>query len=226
MNLDLWNEWFNHYLDETLERQPSFDPYDYYRSGRASKAHPDKEDLAWWQENGPRFVDLWVQWRDVCGLTIHEVPDHEGTLSPAIELETLVENGPLIVKSVIDRVMTDGTDLYIVDLKTGSSTPPWPLQLALNNLGYGLTYGEFARWGGFWSARKGGVEKWFDLSIYTPEWLWDVVAKAKEIRDRQLFIPNPNNLCASACGVRQYCVAMGGTPFFPSDATLTHNQRK
>lgn len=227
MNLDLWQEWFTYYFDETKGRQPEFDPEDYYRSGRASKANPNKEDPAWWAENGPRFVDLWASWRDASGLQFAEFPDQDGVLYPAIELETWAENGDLMVKSIIDRVMTDGTDLYIVDLKTGSMTPPWPLQLALNNLGLMQTVGEKARWAGFWSARKGGVEKWHDLSIYPDEWLWDQVAKAKAIRDQQLFLANPNNLCVNACGVKQFCVAMGGTPpFFPTDATLTQVQRK
>lgn len=228
MNLDLWNEWWDYYTDETLTRQPSFDPADYYRSGRPSKLNPNKEDPAWWKTNGPKFVDTWVKWRDLSGLSFAEFVNHDtGELIPAIELETWAERGDLYLKSVIDRVMVDERDqLYIVDLKTGSMTAPWPLQMALNNLGLSQQFGVHAQYAGFWSARKGTVEKWFDLSIYSDDYLWDLVGKAKAIRDQQLFLPNPNNLCVNACGVRQHCVAMGGTPFFPTDATLTHNTRK
>lgn len=221
-----WQEVWDDYFDRTKEREPTFDPADYYRSGRVSKAWPDKEDPKWWAENGPRFVGLWETWRDMSGLDFAEVYDMEtGELSPAIELSTWAENGDMSIKSIIDRVMTDGDDLYIVDLKTGSMTAPWPLQMALNNLGMSEQYGMRAKWAGFWSARKGGVEEWHDLSIYTDDWLWDLVAKAYAIRDQELFIPNPNNLCKSACGVRQHCVAMGGTPFFQLDATVTQGRK-
>ena len=225
---DLFQEWWDHYSDETRERHPSFDPEDYYRSGRPSKANPNKEDPAWWAEHGRRFVTTWCQWRDLSGLKFAEFVNMDtGEMVPAIELDTWAENGDLYLKSVIDRVMEDDRGrLYIVDLKTGSMTAPWPLQMALNNLGLFEQYGVRADFAGFWSARKGTVEKWFNLSIYTDDFLWDLVRKAKTIRDQQLFLPNPNNLCANACGVRQHCVAMGGTPFFPTDATLTQNTRK
>jgi hypothetical protein len=164
-------------------------------------------------------------------------PGAEGEVVPGIELEVWAErmNGDRYegVKSVIDRVMfsPETNERYIVDLKTGSMTPPWPLQMALNNLGLVHTYGEEyrARWAGFWSARKGGVGKWHDLSIYPDEWLWEQVAKAYTIRDLQLFIPAPNsNLCTSACGVRDYCLAMGGSKaiFLPQDATMKQEKNQ
>lgn len=226
MTSTLWETVWQECHDETKTRQPTFDDADYYRSGRPSKAWPDKETPAWWAENGPRFVELWTLWRDNCGLEIWEYPDENGELDAAIELELHAYSGDdrdLIVRSVIDRVMTDGDNLYVVDLKTGSMTQPWPLQLALNDLCLRSTFGQSAKWGGFWSARKGTVEHWHDLSIYSDDLLWDWVWKAREIRDQHLFIPNPNNLCKSACGVSQHCPAMGGTPFFPADATLTRN---
>lgn len=214
-----WSDYWDEALDETTTRSPSFEYDEYYRSGRASKDWPDKETPEWWAVNGPKFVKSWQQWRKHCGLKIWEFPDEEtGELAPAIEIRTWAY-GPRDIEllSVLDRVMVDSSDdLYIVDIKSGSFTPPWPLQLILNNVGLFETYGVRAKWGGFWKARKGGIEpRWFDLSIYDDDWVWEQVAKAKEIRDRQLFIPSPNNLCNSACGVRQHCVAMGGTPFFP-----------
>lgn len=234
-DLELWERVWGECFDEAKTRSPEFDPSEYYKSGRASKANPNKEDHEWWAEHGPGFVDDWVAWRDACGLEFAEVWDDEGTLAAAIELECWAYTDDvrdLVVRCFIDRVMKDPAsgDLYIIDLKTGSHTQPWPLQLILNNVALEYTHGVRARWGGFWSARKGGVPKWFDLSIYPREWAWKIVGDAQEIRDQQLFIPNPNNLCTSACGVSQYCVAMGGTPpatpFFPVDATLTHNSEE
>lgn len=216
-----WQETFDKYLADAQERSP-YSPSDYYRSGRASKAHPQKEGPEWWAENGPKFVESWTTWREQSGLRVMNFPGEEGEALPGIELEVWAERGDLKVRSIIDRVLVDADDeLLIVDIKTGSSTPPWPLQLALNNLCLRDTFGASAKWGGFWKARSGGVDKWHDLSRFTDDLLWEWVAKAKAIRDQQLFIPNAGNLCASACGVKDFCVAAGGVDFFSAQgATL------
>lgn len=226
-----WADYWQEALDKTKERSPEFDPEDYYRSGRASKAWPDKETPEWWAENGPKFVQQWQTWRDNCGLKLWEWPDDNGELHPGIEVEAEATSGDLLVKCFIDRVMEDEHgNLYIIDLKSGTHTDPWPLQMALNALCLEHTYGMKAQYAGFWKARKGGIVgtspgQWFDLSIYTHDFLWDLVGKAKQIRDQQLFMPHPNNLCASACGVARYCRAMGGDPsFFEQRATMTHNE--
>lgn len=225
-------EWQRQY-DETAQRQPSFPPQDYYTSGRASKAWPNKEDPTWWDERGPGFVESWTNWREQSGLKVAEVLNFEtGEVVPAIELECWAEADfdyrTHSVRSIIDRVMVDEHgSRYIVDLKTGSHTPAWPMQLALNNLGLRARWDINARWGGFWNARKGGVEKWFDLSVYTDDLLWDWVRKAYQIRDNQLFIPQPTNLCNSACGVKQYCRAVGGDPSsFENHATIAQKENK
>lgn len=217
----LFEEVFAECEAEALERAPEFDQVDWYRSGRTSKAWPDKEDKRWWLENGPRFVELWESWRDRSELHIAEFVNQDtGELIPGIELEVWAEapDRGLYLKSVIDRVMEDNKGrLYIIDLKTGSMTDPWPLQMALNNLGLEQQFGVRADYAGFWKARSGGVDEWHPLDRYTTPWTWDLVEKAKLIRDQQLFIPSPGNLCKSACGVRQFCVAMGGTaPLLPA----------
>lgn len=223
-NAELWNTVWEECFDEAKERTPEYDPEDYYKSGRASKAWPEGETPEWWHENGPKFVDQWEVWRDNSTLSFSEVcnPD-TGEIIPAIELPTWAYNEDLILQSVIDRVMQDENgNHYIIDLKTGSMTDAWPRQMALNNLGLIENYGIRARWAGFWSARKGTVPHWFDLSIFPDEWLWDQVRKAKAIRDQQLFVAQPNNLCSRACGVKPYCLAMGGelAPPFDPNATL------
>lgn len=226
----MWATVWEEALDEAKERNPEFDPDDYYRSGRASKDWPDKETPEWWAKKGPEFVKQWVMWRDNSGLEIWEIPNEEtGELEPAIELEVNAY-GPddLHIKSVIDRVYVDPEgNLRIVDLKTGSHTDAWPRQMAYNALGIWCQYSEQTRWAGFWKARSGGVPQWFDLSVFSEQWLWEQAWKARQIRDQQLFLAAPTNLCATACGVRQWCVAMGGTPYFKrQDATMTHNQQE
>lgn len=230
---NLWQETWDSVLERELEHERSGDyqPHEFYTSGRKSAKFPDKENPAWWAENGPKFVASWVNWRDNCGLDILEVTDQEtGELIPAIELPVQAERpqpyGKMIC--VIDRVFTDGEDLYIVDIKSGSMTPAWPRQLALNNLALYETYGLRARYGGFWSSRKGGLE-WSDLRIYDDDWLWEQIRMARAIRDQQLFLAQPTNLCNSSCSVKEFCKAVGGplsvgVPqpiFFDVDATMT-----
>jgi hypothetical protein len=223
----LFAEIFQQCLDEAKERHPEFDPSEYYRSGRASKEWPEKEGPEWWAKKGPGFVRAWLAWRQGIDLELWEVPDDDGELHPAVEVEVnaSIQQPPgddLRVRSIIDRIFIDPNgDLRIVDIKTGSHTDAWPRQMAYNALGVWHTFGERVRWAGFWSARKGGVQEWTDLTRYSDDWLWSQAQKAKAIRDNQLFLAAPTNLCTSACGVRQFCVAMGGTPFFRRNATVT-----
>ncbi len=218
-----WQELWDAQLAGELENERSGDyqPEQFYTSGRVSKEFPNKEDKSWWFQKGPGFVKAWEKWRDNCGLDIWETPDGE----PAIELEVRAQLGDMKVLCYIDRVFVDAHDrLYIVDLKSGSSTDAWPRQLALNNLGLLDTFGVWATFGGYWKARSGGITPdWFDLRIYDPAWLWEQVRVAKAIRDQQLFAAQPNNLCNSACGVRDYCKAVAGPLSLPYAATLTHN---
>lgn len=231
---DLWQETWNEVLEAELahERSGEYQPHEFYTSGRKSKDFPDKEGPDWWAHHGPRFVESWVNWRNASGLDIWTAPDGQ----PAIELEVVAERPQPYgsVLSVIDRVMVDDEgNLYIIDLKSGSMTPAWPRQIALNNLGLFETYGVHARYGGFWSARKGGVDPMHDLRLYDDEWLWEQVRMARDIRDRQNFLAQPTNLCMSSCSVRDFCKAVGGplsvsVPqpiFFDVDATLTQERK-
>jgi hypothetical protein len=208
----LWDETLDSELDN--ERSGSYQPEEFYVSGRKSKEWPEKENPFWWQAKGPGFVKSWEVWRDNSGLDIWTTPDGE----PAIELEVRAERGDVSILCFIDRVFVDPNGvLYIVDLKSGSQTPAWPQQLAFNNLGLFATTGYRAQYGGFWSARNGGIkgnveagDGFADLRIYDDEWLWEQARMAKAIRDQQLFVAQPTNLCRSACGVAPYCKAIGG----------------
>lgn len=207
---ELWQEVWDETVQAELEHERSagWAPEQFYTSGRASKDFPHKEDPRWWASKGPGFVKSWVAWRNACGLDIWTTPTGE----PAIELPVVANQGDLEVLSVIDRVMVDKDgNLYVIDLKSGSMSPAWPRQLALNNLGLNQQFGVRARYGGFWSARKGGVDPMFDLRIYDEDWMWEQVRMAREIRDQQLYVAQPTNLCNSSCSVRDYCKAVGGS---------------
>lgn len=208
-----WQEVWDQSLAEELERESAqgYSPADFYVSGRRSKAYPDKETPAWWAEHGPKFVKAWEAWRDNCGMDIWTAPDGK----PAIELEVRAHRGHYQVLSVIDRVFIDQDDeLYIIDLKSGSQTPAWPRQMALNNLGLRHQYGVEARYAGFWNPRKGGIVDGFtDIRHLDEEWMWRQVEMAYDIRDRGNFVAQPTMLCKTACGVRDYCRAMDGPLF-------------
>jgi putative RecB family exonuclease len=224
IGIESWDYYWDEALAEAMERNPEWDLEDYYRSGRVSKLWPKKEGPEWWLVNGPKFVKSWISWRALSGLEVWEYPDQNGELHPAIELEVWAKDDA--VRCFIDRVFIDPLtdELHIVDLKSGSSTAAWPQQMIFNNLCLSDSLGARARWAGFWKARSGGVEKWHDLSGYPDEWVRDQVSKARTMRDLELFVAQPNNLCASACGVRQHCLAMGGTPpMLDQDATPAHN---
>lgn len=221
-----WEFYWDEALTKELETHPGFDPEEYYRSGRVSKANPDKEGPEWWAVNGPKFVRAWISWRSFSELEIWEYPDSDGVLQPAIELEVWA-NGDT-VRCFIDRVMVEPESgaLHIVDLKTGSMTDAWPLQMIINNLCLSDALGIRADYAGFWKARSGGVEKWHGLEKYTDEWTREQVGKARLMRDLELFVAHPNSLCNAACGVRAYCLAVGGTPpTLEQDATPAHNTK-
>ena len=204
----LWDEKLADELAD--ERSRGYSPERFYHSGRKSKLWPEGEGPAWWFEHGPAFVKSWARWRELSELRFWTAPDG----APGIELPVRAfEPGcDCELYCVIDRVMVDASGaLYIIDLKSGSHQDAWPRQIALNNLGLMATYGVRARFGGFWSARKGAVVPMFDLRTYDDAWMWDQVHRARLIRDNELFVAQPTNLCNSACGVRDYCKAVGGS---------------
>ena len=218
----VWDETLTQELE--MERRGHYEPKDFYTSGRSSKEFPNKEDKSWWDKRGPGFVKSWVNWRNASGLKIWTAPDGR----PGIELEVHAVQGNLEILSHIDRVMEDAAgNLYIIDLKTGSQTPAWPLQLALNNLGLLCEFGGlYAQYGGFWSARKGGIDpSWTDLRVYEPEWLFEQARRAREIRDQGLFVAQPTMLCKTACGVKDFCVAVAGPLSLDHDVSLTQNRK-
>jgi hypothetical protein len=58
--------------DETVkqENRSGHERADFRASGRATKANPNKEDRAWWLNEGPGMVRKWVNWRNMVPLDI------------------------------------------------------------------------------------------------------------------------------------------------------------
>ena len=170
-------------------------------SGTATKANPNKEDVNFWLETGPRWVQGYIDWRNAN-------PDWKIWTAPdgnrAIELGLIPEFAGVPVKMVIDRVFEVNGELVIVDLKTSKTTPTNPLQLGFYKVGLQKQFGIDIKWGSYWMARKFGISPMVDLSIYTEEKLEYFVENFDKARKSGIFLPNTNN-CQYKCGLTAHC---------------------
>jgi len=100
--------------------------------GRATKANPNKEDVTFWQNQGPKWVEAYIAWRKQnSNWKIWTAPD--GNKGIELALTPIVAGVP--VKMIIDRVFEVNGELVIVDLKTSQNTPTSSLQLGFYKLG-------------------------------------------------------------------------------------------
>lgn len=178
-------------------------------SGRSSAAYPNKEDLGWWQTNGPAMVERWQRWRARTPWDIWVAPD--GTLG--IELELTVSFAGERVKLFIDRVFsTDGKGgrPVPVDIKTGSRTPPGRLQLGIYGTAIEQTWDVRVAGGCYWMARTGEATPVVTLHEYTPALIGAYVRREKIARERGIYLPRVSEMCKS-CGVGAYCAINGGS---------------
>jgi hypothetical protein len=169
--------------------------------GRATKANPNKEDVNFWQETGPRWVQAYVDWRKAnTDWKIWKTP--QGV--PAIELAMLPEFAGVPVKMILDRVFEVNGELVIVDLKTSQQTPSNTLQLGFYKVGLLKTFGIDVKWGTYWMARQSGVSQLVSLEQYTVDKLEYLVAGFDKARKAGIFLPNTNN-CQYKCGLTAHC---------------------
>jgi len=169
--------------------------------GRATKANPDKENVAFWQDAGPRWVQAYIDWRKANpDWKLWKTPD--GT--PAIELAMLPSFAGVPVKMILDRVFEVNGELVIVDLKTSQQTPSNTLQLGFYKIGLLKTYGIDVKWGTYWMARQHGVSPLVNLDTYTEDKLEYLVSGFDKARKSGIFLPNTNN-CQYKCGLTDYC---------------------
>lgn len=180
--------------------------------GRASKAWPNREDHAWWAHNGPPMVVNYHQWRKgifAQGWQWFMVGDE-----PAIEVPIEIDfaDQQILVKGFIDRALVNPYgELVVMDLKSGSYTPDDALQLATYALGMEETYGVLPTVGYYYMTRTPVVDGPHDLSRYTREVVGGWYGNAKRGIEAEVFIPHVTNMCGR-CGVRDYCIAVGGDP--------------
>lgn len=169
--------------------------------GRATKANPNKEDVTFWQTQGPRWVEAYIAWRKAnANWKIWTAPDG----NPGIELAlTPVVNG-VAVKMIIDRVFEVNGELVIVDLKTSQNTPTSSLQLGFYKLGLEQTFGVNVKWGTYYMSRGSNVSEMVDLSEYTYDKMEYLITQFDKARKSAIFLPNTNS-CQYMCGLTEYC---------------------
>lgn len=169
--------------------------------GRATKANPNKEDVTFWQTQGPRWVDAYIAWRKTNpDWKIWTAPDG----NPGIELALTPVVNDVAVKMIIDRVFEVNGELVIVDLKTSQNTPTSSLQLGFYKLGLEQTFGVDVKWGTYYMSRGSNVSEMVDLSEYTYDKMEYLITQFDKARKSAIFLPNTNS-CQYMCGLTEYC---------------------
>ena len=173
--------------------------------GRRTKANPDGETLEYWQSEGLRQVEEYLSWLADTGWRIATMPDGR----PGVEWDAEVNFGGTPIRAVVDCIYTNGSDLIVVDYKTGSRTPSGVTQLGLYASVVERAHGVRPQYGGFYMTRAARLDDLVDL---TP-WGMDFFDYSFGAMNAQLatgfFAPNVSDHC-SWCNVRDYCYAVNG----------------
>lgn len=169
--------------------------------GRATKANPNKEDVSFWNTQGPKWVQGYIAWREANpNWKIWTAPD--GNKGIELALNPVVAGVP--VKMIIDRVFDVDGQLVICDLKTSQQTPSSTLQLGFYKLGLEQTFGIEVKWGNYYMARGNATSDMVDLSDYTYDKMEYLIKQFDTARKTGIFLPNTNN-CQYLCGLTEYC---------------------
>ena len=169
-------------------------------AGRVTKANPNKEDATWWNEQGPLWVEQYIQWRKANkNWKLWKTP--QGAKAIELELNPIIADVP--VKMVIDRVFEVDGELVIVDLKTSSRRPASDLQLGFYKVGLEKMLGVTVNQGNYWMSRDAGTGEMIDLSRYTLDMLEYLVSGFDKARQAGIFLPNLSS--CSYCGLTEHC---------------------
>lgn len=196
------NFFLDAFVEETarVEFDSGVDPSGWRTGGRVSKQYPDKEDSVWWLENGPVMFRQWVNWRVGSGWQIAEF---SGQSAIEIGFDFMVGDD-FAVQMYIDRLMVnEHGELVVVDLKSGSSSPKSPLQLAMYAYGCEKILGVRPKWGTFWKAREGTTTPLIDLDKYPADRVEYIVSGFDKLRKSGTFLPNLDE--CGWCGFNQVC---------------------
>lgn len=204
----VWAENFGREVDTVREDEP--DESKWKTAGRPSADKPQGETLDWWRVEGERMVQAYADWWEADPpWRVWTLPDGE----PALEVPVERTIGRTPVKGFVDQVLEhdDGT-LLVVDKKTGSREPQFPLQLATYAVELRETFGLAYWWGSYFMARSASLTKPKPLSPYTPELLATMYDRMDQAERLGLYLPNLGSHCNN-CLVRDYCVPAGGVEY-------------
>lgn len=171
-------------------------------TGKRTQARPNGEDSFWWEENGPKFVQNFIDWRLAhADWELWITPNGE----PASELFLEVDLGAATVKAQIDRVYIrpDG-ELEVVDLKTGARKQKGLLQLAVYAAALEAEFGVRPEWGAYLDGRKSELVGEQRLSSF-PLWKLEELFTSFLIqRDSGIIVANPTDHC-KWCDFNRHC---------------------
>ena len=222
MNLEtIWEESFNEAIAD-IETRTGTNPTDWRVGGRATVKNPDKENKAWWDENGLKMFQEFVAVWHESHIKIWESP--EGL--PGIELGFNQYFGNVLIKGFADLVgVLPSGELIVVDFKTGSRTPDSAMQLGLYAGLMELQFGVRPTRGYFDSARSAKFEEVEGLHRWTVPVFTELFAQFARGLEAEIFLPNVGMSCGT-CGVKDYCYAVGGelSKLYDPIAQLTKEQ--
>ena len=134
----IWDESFLNQIAAVEQRNPGTNPTDWRIGGRSSAKNPDKENKAWWDENGKKmFFDFINAWQE----SHFELWVSEDK-TPGVEIEFNQMFGTVPIKAFADAiVVTPAGELAVVDFKTGSYMPDSSMQLGVYACCMEMQYG-------------------------------------------------------------------------------------
>ena len=208
------DELIEKYWDENYKRE-TLDIPDELLTLRQSR----NEGIEWWQEQMPKHIKNWTDWRDESGWIIWADGDNLGIELP---VKAMVGEKHETV-GYIDRVMvTPEGQVVVLDLKSGRNAPKAPLQLGIYSILMGLDYGITPPLGAYFHTRTvvprakkdptrhGTLIGPYDLDGFTPKLLERMVSSLAKAREHDVYMPNVSNLCPS-CSVNTECYAFQAT---------------
>jgi len=202
------NIWEESFIAEigSVEERTGTNPMDWRVAGSATKAWPDKENKAWWDENGRKmFFDFINMWQG-SGMEIWQSP----TGVSGVEIEFNNYFGKTLIKAFADLVaVTPDGEIVVIDFKTGKSTPDSSMQLGIYASLMEMQFGIRPTKGYYYSARKAEWKESPGLERWTIGILTELFSKFETAIENEIFLPNVGMGCGT-CGVRDYCYAQGG----------------
>lgn len=210
----LWTKVFTAEVEAQTKKFPDLTVW---QAAGKKKARPDGEDYLVWMDQGPVFVQNYIDWREDTGWQIAsfygEIAEDLRTPNEekGVELPIDVQLAGWALKGSIDRVFItpDKGNLIVVDLKTGSRMPENDLQLGTYAVGMELQYGERPQLGAYFNPRQSKMSQVYNLDGYTVDYMASLGIQLRSAVRSKVFLPHKTNLC-NYCPVKKGCATFGG----------------